>query len=87
MVEALSQDLTVQDLMKYYDVSDFPFNFNFVVQLEAPMEAAKVKEQVDNWLDNTPDGKTPNWVVSFIEPFCFFLFRGIEIKNLPILVG
>ncbi|TRY72059.1 hypothetical protein TCAL_06729 [Tigriopus californicus] len=62
MVEALSQDLSVQDLMKYYDVSDFPFNFNFVVQLEAPMEAAEVKKQVDDWLDNTPEGKTPNWV-------------------------
>ena len=63
MVEALSEDLTVDDLMHYYDSCDFAFNFNFIVHLESPLTADGLLQQTNDWLDNMPEGKTANWVV------------------------
>ena len=63
MVEALSEDLSVSDLMRYYDSCDFAFNFNFIVQLESPLTAEGLLKQTNDWLDNMPEGKTANWVV------------------------
>jgi hypothetical protein len=63
MVEALSADLSVESLMQYYDVCDFAFNFNLIVHLAEPLTAQDVDQQVHDWLDNLPDGKTANWVV------------------------
>ena len=34
MLEALSEDLTTQDMMSFYACSDFPFNFNLIVNLK-----------------------------------------------------
>ena len=64
MVEALSEDLSVEDLMRYYDSCDFAFNFNFIVHLESPLTAEGLLQQTNDWLDNMPEGKTANWVVS-----------------------
>ena len=33
--EALSEDLTTEDMMSFYNCSDFPFNFNLIVNLKA----------------------------------------------------
>ena len=63
MVEALSEDLTVEDQMRYYDSCDFAFNFNFIVHLESPLTAEGLLKQTNDWLDNMPEGKTANWVV------------------------
>jgi hypothetical protein len=35
MVEALNPDLTIEDMMAFYNCSDFAFNFNFIVHLTA----------------------------------------------------
>lgn len=64
MVEALSADLSIQDLMQYYDVCDFAFNFNFVVHLDSEITNEKVLAQILDWMNNMPQGKTANWVVS-----------------------
>lgn len=63
MVEALSADLSVQDLMQYYDVCDFAFNFNLIVHLPSPVTAVNIEQQVRDWLVNMPNGKTANWVL------------------------
>ena len=64
MVEALSPDLSTEDLMAYYDSCDFAFNFNFIVHLSNPLRAADLEQQVKDWMDNMPTGATANWVVS-----------------------
>jgi len=63
MVEALSEDLSTEDLMKYTEVCDFAFNFNFVVHLKSPASAEAIEEQILDWLQNLPAGKTANWVL------------------------
>ena len=65
MVEALSDSLSITDLMKYYEVCDFAFNFNFVVHLDPQSNnlAADFEQQIENWMANMPNGKTANWVV------------------------
>ena len=35
MLEALSEDLTTEDMMGFYSCSDFPFNFNLIVNLKS----------------------------------------------------
>lgn len=67
MVEALSEDLSIQDLMRYYDSCDFAFNFNFVQYLHQPLSPGQLVDQTLDWLKNMPEGKTANWVVSALE--------------------
>ena len=42
MLEALSEDLTTEDMMSFYACSDFPFNFNLIVNLK-PEELSGIK--------------------------------------------
>jgi len=64
MLEALSEDLTTQDMMSFYACSDFPFNFNLIVNLKTEdLSGASLHDQVADWLENMPDGKTANWVL------------------------
>ena len=64
MVEALSEDLTTEDMMSFYNCSDFPFNFNLIVNLKADqLSGESLHREVGDWLDNIPAGKTPNWVL------------------------
>ena len=73
MVEALSENLSTADLMKYYQVCDFPFNFNFVVHLKSPVSAVALKEQIENWMlsmEQTAPGSTANWVVGSLTNDC-----------------
>ena len=73
MVEALSDSLSITDLMKYYEVCDFAFNFNFVVHLDPQSNnlAADFEQQIENWMANMPNGKTANWVVRKKIPFFY----------------
>ena len=63
MVEALSEDLSIDDLMRYYDSCDFAFNFNCVQYLSQPLSPGQLVDQTLAWLKNMPEGKTANWVV------------------------
>ena len=82
MLEALSEDLTTQDMMSFYACSDFPFNFNLIVNLKTEdlsdnnyhgkpsftlsiisKQGASLHDQVADWLENMPHGKTANWVL------------------------
>ena len=64
MLEALSEDLTTDDMMSFYSCSDFPFNFNLIVNLKPEdLNGASVHKEVSDWLDNMPEGKTANWVL------------------------
>lgn len=51
--------------MKYYDYgADFPFNFWLLDGLDTNTKAVDVKNKVDGWMSNMPEGATANWVVS-----------------------
>ena len=49
--------------MQYYECGDFPFNFVFVNMDLEDVNAEKVAQEINTWLDNLPPGKTPNWVL------------------------
>ena len=60
--------LPTDGLMKFYNCSDFPFNFNFIVDLTVltlldNLTGDHVHSVVSNWLDRIPEGKTPNWIL------------------------
>ena len=66
--EAPREMLPTDGLMKFYSCSDFPFNFNFIVDLTVltlldDLTGDHVHSVVSNWLDRTPEGKTPNWIL------------------------
>ena len=64
MVEALSEDLTTEDMMTFYNCSDFAFNFNMIVKLKPEeLSGESIQDAVADWLDNMPEGKTANWVL------------------------
>ena len=64
MVEALSEDLTTENMMTFYNCSDFAFNFNMIVKLKPDeLSGDTIKAAVADWLDNMPEGKTANWVL------------------------
>jgi alpha-glucosidase len=42
---------------------DFPFNFNFIYDLNNETKAIDIKKAIDKWLNDMPAGKTANWVV------------------------
>ena len=71
MVEAY---LPIDEQVKCYEVSDFPFNFKLIGMRPAhlrPLSAQTVLNQIHKWIDNTPKGKTSNWVVCKIRPTTF----------------
>ncbi|XP_076066190.1 maltase A3-like [Oratosquilla oratoria] len=68
MAQAYSND--IQDVMKYYGndtdpLADFPFNFCLVekVQNRSDVTGTRLKKIIDEWFDNLPKGKWPNWVL------------------------
>merc|ERR1719334_555206 len=64
MVEALSEDLTTEDMMSFYECADFAFNFNMIVKLKPEdLSGEIVEDVVADWLVNMPAGKTANWVL------------------------
>ena len=46
MLEALSEDLTTDDMMSFYACSDFPFNFNLIVNLKPEELSGKYKSKL-----------------------------------------
>ena len=65
-VNMLEAYLGVQDLIKFYDVSDFCFNFN-LLNPHTPFTAQDIKNEIDNIVDNLPAELVQNWVVSTVK--------------------
>lgn len=56
-------------VMQYYgnathEGAHMPFNFQIIMNLNNNSNAYDFKRTCDTWMDNMPEGKTPNWVVS-----------------------
>ena len=62
-VDMLELNLDPTEQMKYYECGDFPFNF-YLTNLEPPVGALATQKLILDWMDNMPDGKVANWVVS-----------------------
>ena len=55
--------------MSYYGnathpILDFPFNFNFIYDLNNESNAFDIAAAINEWMDSKPEGTTANWVVS-----------------------
>jgi hypothetical protein len=59
---------------------DFPFNFNFIYDLNNETKAIDIKNAIDKWLNDMPAGKTANWVVR-ANIFLFFYHQVENKKN------
>jgi len=62
---------SMENTMRYYGNetnlgAHMPFNFGLIDRLNEYSNATKFNEAINNWLDNMPDGKTANWVVSIV---------------------
>ena len=69
--------LSPKDFAPYYEVGDFPFNFELIFY-NRDVTADIVLNKITNTLENLPEGKKANWVVSF-KRWIFFLSRGRKI--------
>ena len=64
MVTEVFPDQGTKAMMDYYHSgSDMPFNFNLLF-MNRSCGGLGVKKLVQDWLENMPDNKWPNWVVS-----------------------
>ena len=67
----------IVDTMTFYGtpddpLMDFPFNVNFVFDINNQTNASTLKFAIDKWIDNMPAHATANWVVSL--HVCVFIF-------------
>jgi len=67
---------SIENTMRYYGNetklgADFPFNFG-LIELNDYSNATKFNDVVYNWLDNMPEGKCANWVVSIFASWPSF---------------
>ena len=79
--------LAIDEQVKYYQCSDFPFNFMLIGLRPAhlrPLSAQTVLNQIHKWLGNTPKDKLANWVVRTAKQVCWFriILRNITILHL-----
>lgn len=65
LVEAYA---SINYTMMYYGQATrrahMPFNFNFITYLNKTSSAVDMKDTINLWLDNMPQGQWANWVVS-----------------------
>ena len=61
----------MDSVMVYYGteeepLADFPFNFNLIdgFSNRSELTGSTLELAINKWLDNMPDGKWANWVVS-----------------------
>ena len=69
--------LSPNDMIPFYDCSDYPFNFGFV-GFNNDVTAQDVLDSIDNLIKNVPEGKFPNFVVS-IKQFLFEIRDTIKV--------
>ncbi|XP_076066768.1 maltase A3-like isoform X2 [Oratosquilla oratoria] len=68
IVQVYNKD--IQDVVKYYGsdtdpLADFPFNFRIIKKLHnrSDVTGTRLMKIIDEWFDNLPEGKWPNWVL------------------------
>lgn len=54
--------VSIEDQLKYYKVSDFPFNFALLNVRGPPVKAEDAKREIDQILEGIPNNNTYNWV-------------------------
>ena len=65
----LEINLGMEEQIKYYECSDFPFNFKLKSALRTgdPVEATDITGAIDTWMDNLPVGRAANWLVKTVH--------------------
>ncbi|XP_033222582.1 maltase 2-like [Belonocnema kinseyi] len=48
--------------LHYFEAGSNPFNFMFISSLNEASSAVNFKREIDNWMENLPNGKVSNWV-------------------------
>lgn len=69
----------LEHTMLYYgddehDGAHFTFNFFLVTSITAESNAKDLEDTINIWLDNIPEGRVSNWVVSIIKLRFFNFF-------------
>jgi alpha-glucosidase len=59
---------SLDELMNYYGTTSapgghFPFNFRLIADVNYSSSAVDISRIINEYLDRTTDGRTPNWVV------------------------
>ena len=48
--------------LQYFEAGSNPFNFMFISSLNEASSAVDFKREINNWMNNVPEGKVSNWV-------------------------
>lgn len=59
---------SLKEFFKYYGtfekpLADFPYNFEFIMKLKAPLNAKKVLKILMEWFQHIPNGASSSWMV------------------------
>jgi len=68
---------SMENTMRYYGNetslgAHMPFNFGLIDRLNDHSNASKFNYVINNWLNNMPEGKCANWVVSIVVSWPLF---------------
>lgn len=64
---------SLENTTRYYKFgSHVPFNFLFITDINNISKAADFKRIIDDWMSQTPNCDSPNWVVSKIHTCIYF---------------
>lgn len=69
-----------ENTMKYYDYDVLPFNFAFIINLNAQSSAQDFKREMDAWLNAMPREGVANWVVCINIKLINILIRILQIN-------
>lgn len=72
-------------VMKYYgndthEGAHFPFNFD-LVNVRAGAKADQLKSLIDTYMSSVPEGRVPNWVVSYSRYSFTFTIIGLFLSH------
>lgn len=61
--------LPTDELIVYYECSDYPFNFDFITRLPTgvPVTAQGIYDIISDWTGSSTEGKVVNWVVGMLD--------------------
>jgi hypothetical protein len=82
-VNMLEIYLSPEEILPYYEVSDYPFNFAFIGLL-GDLDAQRILYSINEWLDNLPEGRVANWVV-IVEKIKAISYKSKTLFSLEIM--